>query len=195
MVRRRLFPRLLLSAAMCCALLLLASGHPAAAQAAEDTLSQKEVDTLRDAAFVPNERIVAFEQFLNDRSKRIAELVARRRGHTDYGGDMHDVLDQFGQIADELNDNLDEYARQHRDVRKALPRLLEAVDRWSATLQQPADSEAYNVVRKFAIDNLKDTHDIAQQLQTELPAYFKAHPEAEKEEKKRAADPHAVRPE
>lgn len=174
---------------------LLLGAAPARTQARDEVLSQKEVDALRDAAFTPVERIAAFEQFLTDRQKRIQELVAKRRGHTDYGGDMHDVLDQFGQIADELNDNLDEYSRQHRDVRKALPKLLKLTDDWTATLQTPADNEAYNVVRRLAVDNIKDTHDIAQQMQTELDAYFKLHPEAAAAEKKRNADPHAVRPE
>ncbi len=165
------------------------------AQAAEDVLSQKEIDLLRDTAFVPAKRILAFTQFLNDRQKHIQSLLAKRHGHTDYGGDMHDALDQFGQIVDELNDNLDEYSRQHRDVRKALPKLLKATDDWTATLKAPGENEAYNVVRRLAIDNLKDTRDIAQGLQTDLDAYFKAHPDAEKAEKKRTGDPHAVRPE
>ncbi len=177
-------------------LLCLALFAPAAvAQAAEDVLSQKEVDTLRDAAFTPNDRVMAFQQFLEDRVKQVQTLTAKRRGHTDYGGDMHDVLDQIGQIADELNDNLDEYSRFHRDVRKALPKLLEATDRWTATLSAVADNDAYNIVRRIALDNLKDTHEVAGALQTDLAAYFKAHPEAEKAEKKRGTDPHAVRPE
>jgi len=182
---------LLLSAAFLTALLPLTL-H---AQAAEDVLSQKEVDTLRDTAFVPTDRIAAFGQFLTDRQKHIADLIAKRHGHTDYGGDMHDAIDQFGQIVDELNDNLDEYSRAHRDVRKALPKLLKVVDEWTATLNSAAPNDAYNVVRKIALDNLKDTREIAGQLQTDLDAYFKAHPEALKEEKKRNSNPHAVRPE
>lgn len=176
---------------LCAALLLPRAG----AQAAEDVLSQKEVDTLRDTAFTPADRVLAFEQFLNDREKRIDELVAKRHGHTDYGGDMHDALDQFGQITDELNDNLDEYSRQHRDVRKTLPKLLQAIDKWTASLNAPSENEAYNVVRRLALDNVKDTREITQQLQTDLDVYFKAHPEAAQAEKKRNADPHAVRPE
>lgn len=186
--------RSLAALALLTALALHTAPH-AHAQAAEDVLSQKEVDTLRDAAFVPVDRIAAFEQFLNDRQKRILELAAKRHGHTDYGGDMHDAIDQFGQIVDELNDNLDEYSRRHRDVRKALPKLLKAIDEWTSTLNAPSENDAYNVVRKIALDNLKDTRDIAQQLQTDLDAYFKAHPEALKDEKKRTSDPHAVRPE
>ncbi len=164
----------------------------ARAQAPDDVMSQREVDLLRDAAFSPLDRIAVFERILDDRQKQIDTLLAKRKGHTDLGGDLHDVLDQFGAIADELNDNLDEYSRRHRDVRKALPKLIQATDRWSASLRAPADDEAYSVVRRIAVDNVKDTRQLAESLQTDLAAYFKAHPEAEKEEKKRAADPHAV---
>lgn len=166
----------------------------ARAQAGDDALSQREIDSLRDAAFVPMDRIKVFEQILDDRQKRIDELLAKRKGHTDFPSDMHDALDQFAAIADELNDNLDEYTRRHRDVRKSLPKLIQATDRWSASLRAPADDEAYAVVRKIALDNLKDTREIAQSMQTDLDAYFKAHPDAEKQEKKRNSDPHAVRP-
>ena len=165
------------------------------AQAKDNVLSQREVDLLRDAAFVPGERILTFQRILDDREKRINELLTKRRGHTDFPGEMHDVLEQFGQIADELNDNLDEYSKQHRDVRKALPKLVLATEHWSTTLRSPGEDEAYAVVRKIALDNVKDTRDLAEALGTDLDAYFKAHPEAEKAEKRRNADPHAVSPE
>lgn len=162
------------------------------AQAGEDMLSQREVDSLRDAAFAPMDRILVFERILNDRQKRIEDLQARRRGHTDFSNEMHDVLEQFGAIADELNDNLDDYCRRHRDIRKALPKLIEATERWSTALRTPADAEGYAVVRRIAVDNVKDTRELAQTLGTDLNTYFKAHPEAEQAEKRRTADPHAV---
>ena len=162
------------------------------AQAGDDVLSQREVDALRDAAFVPIDRIIVFVRILNDREKRVEDLLARRRGHTDFPADMHDAMDQFGAITDELNDNLDEYSRKHRDVRKAIPKLLEATERWSTALKSPPDDSAYDVVRRIAVDNVKDTHELTAALQTELEVYFKAHPDAEKAEKLRYADPHAV---
>ena len=170
---------------------LLATG-PCSAQAGDDALSQKDVDRLRDAAFVPMERIKVFTEILNDRQKRIDDLLARRRSHTDFPEDMHDALDQFGKIVDELNDNLDDYGRRHRDVRKVLPKLIEATERWSTALRTPADNEAFNVVRRIALDDVKDARTLAESLRTELDAYFKAHPEAEAREKLRNADPHAV---
>ena len=180
------------AALLVCCLLCCVCPQPARAQAGEDVLSQKEVDQLRDAAFSPNDRLQVFVQILTTREQQIKMLLAKRRGHTDFAGEMHDIVDQFGAIADELNDNLDEYTKQHRDVRKTLPKLLEATDRWTATLRSPEDNEAYAVVRRIAVDNVKDTHELATTLQTELAAYFKAHPEAEKAEKQRNGNPHAV---
>ncbi len=180
------------AALLTCCLLCGVAAQPARAQAGEDVLSQKEVDQLRDAAFSPNDRIQVFIQILTTREQQMKTLLAKRRGHTDFAGEMHDVVDQFGAIADELNDNLDEYTKQHRDVRKALPKLIEATDHWTATLRAPEENEAYAVVRRIAVDNVKDTHELAAALQTDLVTYFKAHPEAEKAEKRRNGDPHAV---
>ena len=173
------------------------SGFPALrkmrAQAKDDVLSQREVDDLRDAAFVPNERVAVYSRILDDRARRVEQLLARRRGHTDYPGEMHDALEQFGEIADELNDNLDEWSRDHRDIRKPLPKLLQATERWSTTLRSPGEDEAYGVVRRIALDNVKDMREIAEKLGPDLDAYFKAHPEALALEKRRTEDPHAVR--
>ncbi len=191
-LRRSSLTSRILSTGLLLLALFLGLARPAAAQAGEDALSPREVDSLRDAAFTPVDRLLAFQHILDDRQRRITELLAKRRNHTDFGGDMHDVLDQFGAIADELNDNLDEYSRHHRDVRKMLPKLIEATDRWKASLRAPAADEAFDVVRRIAVDNVKDTRELAQTMQTELDAYFKAHPEAVLEEKKRSGDPHAV---
>lgn len=177
------------------ALLTTALVHPvpaAHAQKGDDALSQREVDDLRDAAFEPMARIRVFTTILNSRQKRIAELLAKRSSHTDFAGEMHDALDQFASIVDELNDNLDDYNRRHRDVRKELPRLLKASESWSATLGTVGENDAFNVVRRVAATDVKDTTGLATSLDTELTAYFKAHPEALAEEQKRARDPHAV---
>ncbi len=161
----------------------------------DDALSQREIDDLRDAAFEPGVRIQVFTAILNSRQKRLEDLLAKRRNHTDFASEMHDTLDQFGKVTDELNDNLDDYNRRHRDVRKELPKLLAATERWSATLRSIGENEAFNVVRRIALDDVGDTNSLAIALGTDLTAYFKAHPEAAASEKKRSADPHAVRSE
>jgi len=174
-------------------LLALASSPRLRAQDDDDTMSQKEIESLRDAAYIPTNRIVAFERILNTREQQIEQLLAKPH-HVGYSQDMHDYIDQFASIADEFNDNLDDYASKHRDIRKALPKLLSDIERWSTTLRAPADDDAYNIVRRLALDNLKDMSAAASRMQTEQAAYFKAHPDAAKLEKERADPNHAPIP-
>jgi hypothetical protein len=157
-----------------------------AAQAPEGVLSEREVESLREASYVPLERIAAYVTILNDREKIIETLLSKPH-RVGFGEDMHDAIGEFGAIADELNDNLDEYNAKRRDVRKALPKLIGATDRWSTMLRAAGEDEKYKVARKIALDTVKDMHDLAVQMQVDLGAYFKDHPEAAKAEKERAA--------
>jgi beta-phosphoglucomutase-like phosphatase (HAD superfamily) len=156
-------------------------------------MSQKEIESLRDAAYIPNDRVLVFVKILNTREQEISDLLSKPR-RPGFNQDMHDLLDQFAAIADEFNDNLDEYQSKHRDIRKSLPKLVSAIERWSSALRAPADDQTYNIVRKMALDSLKDMHDTAASMQTEQATYFKAHPDAEKLEKGRADPEHAPVP-
>jgi hypothetical protein len=172
-------------------LLMVVLAAPCArAQDDDDVMSQKEIETLRDSAYVPNDRIAAFIRILDTREQEIEQLLSKphRPGFTQ---DMHDFIDQFGAIADELNDNLDEYQNKHRDIRKSLPKLISSIERWSTTLRAPSDDDGYNVVRRIALDSLKDMRETATSTQTEQAEYFKAHPDAAKMEKDRADPNHA----
>ncbi len=176
-----------------CALLLVAPGVRAYAQDDDSSMSQKEIEGLRDAAYIPNDRVLAFIKILNTRDDEIEDLLRKPR-HAGFNQDMHDLLDQFATIADEFNDNLDEYSSKHRDIRKSLPKLVNAIERWQTTLRAAGEDEAYNVVRKMALDSLKDMRDTADTAQTEQAAYFKAHPDAAKLEKERADPEHSPVP-
>lgn len=176
-----------------CALLVCAPAAVSRAQDDDSSMSQKEIEGLRDAAYIPNDRVMAYVKILNTREQEITDLLSKPR-RPGFNQDMHDLLDQFAAIADEFNDNLDEYQSKHRDIRKALPKLVTAIERWSTTLRAPADDQTYNIVRKMALDSLKDMHETATSMETEQAAYFKAHPDAEKLEKERADPQHAPVP-
>ncbi|QMV20132.1 hypothetical protein GOB94_01005 [Granulicella sp. 5B5] len=165
-------------------LALMLAGSLRAQDDTDGPLSEAEVEQLREVAPVPMERMKVFEKILDARVKEIEDLLGRppRPG---YALDMHDALDQFGQIADEFNDNLDEWAKNKRDVRKELPKLLKNTERWATVLRSPPANGGYDIVKKIAQDNLGDMREMAGQMQTEQEAYFKAHPEAAKEEKRR----------
>lgn len=165
--------------------LAVGAARPVAAQTKDSAMSESEVEKLREAAYIPTDRIVVFIKILDSRAKSIEGLWAGRR-KPGREQDLHDLFDQFADIADELNDNLDGLAPKHRDIRKALPKLLEATERWSTTLRAPADDPVYKVARKLALDAVADIHAAAAAMQTDQIAYFKAHPEAAKAEADRA---------
>jgi hypothetical protein len=182
--------RLILAA---CALLVLAPAGLTRAQDDDSSMSQKEIEALRDAAYIPNDRVLTFMKILNTREQEITDLLSKPR-RPGFNQDMHDLFDQFATIADEFNDNLDDYQSKHRDIRKSLPKLVSSIERWSTTLRAPADDQTYNIVRKMALDSLKDMRETATSLETEQAVYFKAHPDAEKLEKERSDPQHSPVP-
>ena len=160
---------------ICLALILLALHPPLHAQRGESSLSEGEVEQLRDSAYVPRDRVIVFVNFLNERSIAIHELFdhPRRPGREQ---DMHDLIEQFTSIANELEDNLDDYSSRHSDIRKSLPKLIEATDRWSSNIKSPPDNEAYNVSRKLALEAIRDLRQDATELVESQRAWFLAHP-------------------
>ena len=150
------------------------------AQAHESALSDAEVETLRETAYVASDRVLAFVEFLDERSNSIQQLATkpRRPGREE---DIHDLCEQFTSIADELDDNLDDYGPRHRDIRKSLPKLLAATDRWATALKTPADNQAYDVSRKLALEAVRDLRESSTKLIEEQKAWFLAHPPAKDE--------------
>src|ERR1700733_13071681 len=156
-------------------LVLLALTTPLFAQRDQSALPEGEIEQLRDSAYIANDRVLVFIKLLDSRVKRIQETNTgpRRPGREQ---DTHDLLEQFTAIADELDDNLDDYGPHHRDIRKALPKLVEATERWSTAIKTPPDNEAYNVSRKLALEALRDIRESATQLIDDQRAWFAAHP-------------------
>ena len=120
------------------------------AQRTDNALSNKEVEELRESAYVANDRVMVFIKLIDTRANAIQNLYAhpRRPGREQ---DTHDLLEQLTDITDELSDNLGDYAPRHRDIRKALPKLVEATERWAMNVKSPPDDSAYNVSRSLAL--------------------------------------------
>ena len=165
--RPRLYALLLLLALPC-----LPTVH---AQGRESSLSDKEVEELREYAYDAPQRLGSFIKFLDDRTRAIDKVNAGKR-HAGREEDTHDLLEQFVSISEDLDDNMDDWSKRHQDVRKVLPRLLAATERWQTAIKSPPDNEAYNVSRKLALDAVTDLRDTATRLLEEQKAYFLAHP-------------------
>jgi len=151
-----------------------------------DSLSEAEVEQLRDAAYVPRDRVLVYIKFLDERSNSLRDLYAhpRKPGREQ---DTHDLLEQFTSIANELEDNLDDYSKRHSDIRKSLPKLLDATERWASIIRTPPDNEAYNVSRKLALDSIRDLREDTTDLIESQKTWFATHPPA-KEDKNAPMD-------
>lgn len=156
-------------------------------QVRDSGLADAEVERLRDTAQSPAERVMAFVGFLDRRTQEIDRLgVGRRKpGRED---DIHDQMEQFTSIADDLDDNLEDYTKRHADLRKVLPKLIAATERWGTALKTPPEDERYGVSRKLALETLNDVHEEAVKMLEEEKAYFLAHPPA-KDDGSRRAEP------
>ena len=148
---------------------------PLHAQKDESSLSDGEIEQLRDSAYVANDRVLVFIKLLDTRNKAIQDLFAhpRKPGREQ---DTHDLLEQFTSIADELNDNLDDYGPNHRDIRKSLPKLLDATERWASNIKQPPENATYDLSRKLALESIRDIREEATQLVEGQKTWFAAHP-------------------
>jgi hypothetical protein len=145
------------------------------AQQRESALSDGEVEKLRDTAQDPPNRVMAFVSFLNQRADQIEKLTTGKRqpGREE---DIHDLMEQMGSILDDLGDNLDDYSQRHQDIRKVLPKLVSATERWATVLKTPPDNEQYNVSRKLTLESLGDVHESAVKMIDEQKAWFLEHP-------------------
>ena len=163
-------------------LLVFASlARPLHAQIPQSALTNKEVEQIRDSRYVPMDCVLLFVKFLDLRTQELHDLYAkpRRPGREE---DTRELFDQFTSIADELSDNLDDYGTRHLDLRKALPKILDATDRWATALKSIPAGDAYEVPRKLALESTRDLREDATELAATQAAWFKAHPPAKAEQ-------------
>jgi hypothetical protein len=148
---------------------------PLRAQIRDSALSEAEVEKVRESRYFPPDCILLFVKFLDLRVQEIQDLYAKPR-QPGREQDTHDLLVQFTSIADELADNLDDYGPRRIDIRKALPKIAEATERWASALKSPPENSAYDVARKIALESVRDLRESATQLTAEQTEWFKLHP-------------------
>jgi hypothetical protein len=145
------------------------------AQHNDEALSEGEIEQLRDSAYIANDRVMVFIKLIDVRVKALQDLYAhpRRPGREQ---DTHDLLEQFSSLADELNDNLDDYGPSHRDIRRSLPKLVEATERWATAIKTPPDDPNYKVARNLALEAIRDLREESTELIEQQRTWFAAHP-------------------
>ena len=154
------------------ALLLLLP--PAFAQRQRDPLTAPEIDQLRDTALEPDLRLKLYVGFAR---ARLAALQQARSDPktTDRGQATHDRLQDFLDVYDELNDNIDTYVERKSDLRKALKAVIEGDTEFQAKLRALQDDATakkeetgqYEFLLSNALDTLDSSVQDHRQLLTE----------------------------
>ncbi len=105
------------------------------AQTRRDPLTAAEVDQLREVTQEPVKRIKLLVKFGRARMLAIEQLRADPKLASTRGKQVHDLMEDFEKVADELDRNLDMYSRQKNDLRKPLKEVIEAYTEWQLKLR------------------------------------------------------------
>ncbi len=150
-----------------CAVLLLCLFPGYGVAQRRDPLNPKEVDEMREVADQPDKRLELMVQFARERMNKIDELRANTKNAKDRPMQIHDLLQDFSSLLDEIDDNVDMYASHQADMRKGLTLVIEANSEWQLKLRRlkeqspPEELDQYSFVLANASDAVSDTGDSA----------------------------------
>lgn len=155
-----------------------------------DPLTDKETDQLRETNYEPEKRIKLFLDFAQSRLLAIGQLRSDPALSAGRGQRIHDLLEDFDNIMDELSDNLDMYANErHDDIRKSLKQVVEADQDFQLRLRAlketasatPAEFKDYDFTLQDALDRVNGSADDARAMLQDQEA---AQAAAKKEKKR-----------
>ncbi len=123
-----------------------------------DPLTEQEVDQMRETADVPNKRLELMIGFARARMKSIEDLRAASKIPPDRPAKIHDLLQDFLALLDEMDDNIDMYGAHKTDMRKGLKLLIEADSEWQLQLRQIKDQSPPEELQQysFVLANAKE---------------------------------------
>jgi hypothetical protein len=161
-------------------------GSPVAQK--RDPLTEDESDQIRELAQEPDKRIRLMLKFIQARLATIDQVEGDARLAAGRGKQVHDLLEDFTALIDELDDNIDDYVDKKSDIRKSLKDAVESDTAFQLKLRTLKDQKSptkefadYNFVLQNAADAVNASLDNARQALDELETALKQ----EKEEKKK----------
>ncbi len=160
-------------------LLFLAITAPAQRRRGHDPLTASEADQLRDVAQEPPKRIKLIIKFAQARMQAIEQLRGDPKLSTGRGKQIHDLLEDFTAIIDELDDNINMYAKRKEELVRPLGDVITADSEFQLKLRglkqaseaDPkvmAEAKDYQFVLENAIDSVNSNLDNARDLQDEI---------------------------
>jgi len=132
-VRRRLAR---LAAAVLCisAVAALAQVHR------RDPLTPPETDALREASMEPDKKLPLYLKYARARLAAIEQVRSDPHSAGERGRQIHDLLADFKVIMDEMDRNVDAFANQKLDFRKALKEIVRTDGEFQAALGKLKDA-------------------------------------------------------
>jgi hypothetical protein len=150
-------------AILCCALVIGWAAQSSAQH--RDPLNEKEIDEMRESADWPDKRLELMVQFARARMNKIDQLRADAKSAKDRPMQIHDLLEDFTAILDEIEDNVEMYASHKADMRKGLTLTIEASSEWQNKLRRlkeqspPEELDQYSFVLTNADEAVSDMGD------------------------------------
>ncbi len=168
-------------------LILLVLVSVAASARKRDPLTEAEADQLREVAMDPHRRLKLLIKFTDARLVAIDQVRVDPKLAKDRAKQIHDLLEDFTSLLDEINDNLDQYEGRElrkddrKDFKKGLKELIEADERFDLklrTLQSAAQTDPetrkeypdFRFVLQDAQEALKSNAEMAREYIEETPA-------------------------
>jgi len=149
-----------------------------------DPLTEAETDQLREHAQEPVIRLRLYIKFAGARMIDIEEVPANAKSDPNRGQKIHDLLEDFSNLIDEIDDNIDNYSEHSSDIRKPLKELIDAESDWSFRLRTLKDASAkdpqvakqardYSFALDAALDSVNDSADSARKILEDQNASLK----------------------
>lgn len=166
-----------------------------AAAKKRDPLTEAESDQLREVAMEPGKRLKLYIKFAEARLLGIDQLRSDPKLAPGRGQKIHDLLEDFTAILDEINDNLDIYQgrplnkEDRKEYHKGLKETVEAGEKFDLKLRAlKSAAETDPVTQKEAADfrfALQDATEALKSSSDMAREYLNSRPEDEEKGKKK----------
>jgi hypothetical protein len=158
----------------------------ASAERRRDPLNPLEIDQLRDAAQDPAVRLKLYIQFARTRLDTLEKMRADPKT-TDRAEQTRDRLQDFVDVYDELNENIDNFDDRGSDLRKALKAVIEGDTEFQSRLRAlrdsatatPLETKTYHFLLNTALDTVDTSVADHRKLLIEQEEAAKHKPKAE----------------
>jgi hypothetical protein len=129
--------------------------------AERDFLTSEETDLVREAQ-EPNQRLELYTHFARQRLSQIDLLLKEARPGS--AGMVHDLLDEYGRIVDEMDNVAEDALERKLDIAKGVKAVVAAEKEFLPQLEKIRDSQSkdlgrYEFVLTQAIETTRDSID------------------------------------